>query len=68
MAQNNWDEIVFDKVADIDEPKEIWNIRVQVILLWKQTYKNIPKMFSSLDMILIDEQGTKIQATIQKSH
>ncbi|CAH1443944.1 unnamed protein product [Lactuca virosa] len=49
MAHNSGDEIVFDSLADIDASKETWNIRVQVIMHWKQTYKNNPNMVSSFD-------------------
>ncbi|CAH1431657.1 unnamed protein product [Lactuca virosa] len=65
MAHNSGDEIVFDSLADIDASKETWNIRVQV-KLWKQTSKNNLNMVSILDMILMDQQGTKMQATIKK--
>ncbi|CAH1429010.1 unnamed protein product [Lactuca virosa] len=57
MAHNSGDEIVFDSLADIDASNETWNIRVHVLMLWKQTYKNNPNMVSSLDMILMDQQG-----------
>ncbi|CAH1429009.1 unnamed protein product [Lactuca virosa] len=58
MAHNSGDEIVFDSLADIDASNETWNIRVHVLMLWKQTYKNNPNMVSSLDMILMDQQAT----------
>ncbi|CAH1434616.1 unnamed protein product [Lactuca virosa] len=66
MAANNADQVVFDKVVEINASKESWNIRVKVVMLWKPTYKNNPNMVTSLDMILIDQEGSRIQATIKK--
>ncbi|CAH1420694.1 unnamed protein product [Lactuca virosa] len=66
MASNNADQVVFDKVAEINASKESWNIRVKVIMLWKPTYINNPNMIASLNMILIDQEGSRIQATIKK--
>nr|XP_043616047.1 uncharacterized protein LOC122587960 [Erigeron canadensis] len=54
-------------VADVNDTKESWTIRVKVVLRWKQTFKNYPNVVSSLDMILMDEQGTKIQASVKKN-
>ncbi|CAH1432510.1 unnamed protein product [Lactuca virosa] len=59
-------QVVFDKVAEINASKESWNIRVKVVMLWKPTYINNPNMVASLDMILIDQEGSRIQATIKK--
>ncbi|CAH1445070.1 unnamed protein product [Lactuca virosa] len=67
MAANNADQVVFDKVAEINASKESWNIRVKVVMLWKPTYINNPNMVASLDMILIDQEGSRIQATIKKN-
>ncbi|CAI9264161.1 unnamed protein product [Lactuca saligna] len=67
MASNNADQVVFDKVAEINASKESWNIRVKVVMLWKPTYVNNPNMVTSLDMILIDQEGSRIQATIKKN-
>ena len=56
MAHNSDSEIDIDKLADIDASKESWNIRVQVVMIWKQTYNNNPNMVNSLDMILMDQE------------
>ena len=56
MASNNADQVVFDKVAEINASKESWNIRVKLVMLWKPTYINNPNMVASLDMILIDQE------------
>ncbi|CAH1430589.1 unnamed protein product [Lactuca virosa] len=56
MTANNADQVVFDKVAEINASKESWNIRVKVVMLWKPTYINNPNMVASLDMILIDQE------------
>nr|KAJ0228500.1 hypothetical protein LSAT_V11C100027940 [Lactuca sativa] len=58
MTRNSDSEIVIDKLVDIDVSKESWNIRVQVVIIWKQTYKNNPNMFSCLNMILMDQENT----------
>nr|KAJ0212478.1 hypothetical protein LSAT_V11C400195910 [Lactuca sativa] len=62
MTHNSDSEIIIDKLSDIDASKESWNIRVQ-----KQTYKNNSNIVNSLDMILMDQEGTRIHATIKKS-
>ncbi|CAH1453980.1 unnamed protein product [Lactuca virosa] len=58
MTHNSDIEFVIDKLADIDSSKESWNIRVQVVMIWKQTYQNNSNMVSSLDMILMDQENT----------
>nr|KAJ0223431.1 hypothetical protein LSAT_V11C200100110 [Lactuca sativa] len=67
MEHNSNSEIVIDKLADIDASIESWNIRAQVVMIWKQTYKNNPNMVNSFDMILMDQEGTRIHATIKKN-
>nr|KAJ0202995.1 hypothetical protein LSAT_V11C500233440 [Lactuca sativa] len=67
VASNNADQVVFDKVAEINASKESWNIRVKVVMLWKPTYVNNPNMVTSLNMILIDQEGSRIPATIKKN-
>nr|KAJ0224516.1 hypothetical protein LSAT_V11C100019510 [Lactuca sativa] len=57
-THNSDSEIIIDKLADIDASKESWNIPVQVVMIWKQTYKNNPNMVNSLDMILMDQENT----------
>ncbi|KAK9048322.1 hypothetical protein SSX86_032715, partial [Deinandra increscens subsp. villosa] len=39
-------------------------IKVRVIQVWKQSFKNNPKETFSLEMILMDEEGNKVQASV----
>ncbi|CAH1433532.1 unnamed protein product [Lactuca virosa] len=67
IAHNSDSEIVIDKLADIDASKESCNIRVQVVMIWKHTYKNNPNMVSRFDIILMDQEVTRIHATTKKN-
>ncbi|KAK2388831.1 replication protein A 70 kDa DNA-binding subunit C [Trifolium repens] len=56
----------FDCVADIASGKDNFSIRVRVVRLWKVPAFLNPSEYSSLEMVLIDEKGGKIQASIRK--
>ncbi|XP_035840006.1 uncharacterized protein LOC118487346 [Helianthus annuus] len=45
-------------IHQISTEKDTWKLKVRVLRLWKQSYQ--------IDMILMDEKGDKIQATIKK--
>nr|XP_043633510.1 replication protein A 70 kDa DNA-binding subunit-like [Erigeron canadensis] len=49
------------------ETDESWKIKVKIVRLWKQTYTNNLAMVASIDMVLMDEQGNKIQATVKRN-
>ncbi|CAI9280995.1 unnamed protein product [Lactuca saligna] len=57
LNSNNADQVIFDKVAEINTSKDCWNLRVKVVMLWKPTYINNLNMVASLDMILIDQEN-----------
>lgn len=53
-------------LQEINSEKDKWTIKVKVVSLWKQYYINSnPPSLASMDMILKDEQGTTIHATIR---
>ncbi|KAK9068716.1 hypothetical protein SSX86_012831 [Deinandra increscens subsp. villosa] len=39
-------------------------IKVRVIRVWKQSFRNNPKETFTLEMILMDEEGNKVQASV----
>ncbi|XP_022019173.1 replication protein A 70 kDa DNA-binding subunit C-like [Helianthus annuus] len=45
-------------IHQISTEKDTWKLKVRVLRLWKQAYQ--------IDMILMDENGDKIQATVKK--
>nr|XP_043638077.1 uncharacterized protein LOC122609058 [Erigeron canadensis] len=54
-------------IDQINAMTEAATIKVKIIRLWTQTYSNNPQMVASLEMILMDEQSNKIQATIKRN-
>ncbi|TKY53262.1 Replication protein A 70 kDa DNA-binding subunit [Spatholobus suberectus] len=44
-----------------------WRLRVRIIRLWNQTEYNNPMQIKSIELILLDEKTTRIQATIKRS-
>nr|XP_043618840.1 uncharacterized protein LOC122590725 [Erigeron canadensis] len=52
-------------VSEINGEDQPWKLKVKIIRLWKQTFSNNPHVVSSIDMVLIDEQGSRIQATVK---
>ncbi|KAK2414171.1 replication protein A 70 kDa DNA-binding subunit C [Trifolium repens] len=56
----------FDDVADISSGKDNFCIRVRVVRLWKVPAFLNPSEYSSLEMVLIDEKGGKIHASIRR--
>ncbi|KAK2357907.1 replication protein A 70 kDa DNA-binding subunit [Trifolium repens] len=59
-------ESKFDDVADIASGKDNCCIRVRVVRLWKVPAFLNPSEYGSLEMVLIDEKGGKIHASIRK--
>ncbi|WJX38287.1 hypothetical protein P8452_25966 [Trifolium repens] len=56
----------FDAIADIHPDKEDIRINVRVLRLWKvPTFLN-PSENGSIEMVLVDDKGGKIHATIKK--
>nr|XP_043633375.1 uncharacterized protein LOC122604556 [Erigeron canadensis] len=54
-------------LQDINDNSANCTIKVQVLLLWNTFYQKTHFKPSSLDMILVDEQGTKIHGSIHNT-
>ncbi|GAU42042.1 hypothetical protein TSUD_90760 [Trifolium subterraneum] len=59
-------DVKFDNVVDIDGGKENLCIKARVLRLWKTVAFLNPSESSSLDMVLVDEKGGEIHATVRK--
>ncbi|XP_076937211.1 uncharacterized protein LOC143604699 [Bidens hawaiensis] len=51
-------------LKDLDLPRRDYTVKVRVIRLWKQPLYNNPDQFYSTEMIVVDEQGTTMQANV----
>ncbi|KAL8216305.1 hypothetical protein R6Q57_023142 [Mikania cordata] len=51
---------------DLDVANDNYNIKVRIIRLWTQPMFNNPSETYSIEMILMDEQGTKMQGNVLK--
>ncbi|XP_052114345.1 uncharacterized protein LOC107479910 [Arachis duranensis] len=56
-----------DMVNKINPEKEAWNLKVRVIRLWTVPTFTGQLLPNSVEMILVDESGCKIQATVRKT-
>ncbi|RYR38465.1 hypothetical protein Ahy_A09g043512 [Arachis hypogaea] len=56
-----------DMVNKINPEKEAWNLKVRVIRLWTVPIFTGQLLPNSMEMILVDESGCKIQATVRKT-
>ncbi|QHO58071.1 Replication protein A 70 kDa DNA-binding subunit C [Arachis hypogaea] len=56
-----------DMVNKINPDKEAWNLKVRVIRLWTVPTFTGQLLPNSMEMILVDESGCKIQATVRKT-
>ncbi|XP_024978977.1 replication protein A 70 kDa DNA-binding subunit A-like [Cynara cardunculus var. scolymus] len=59
MAGNN---ITF--INNLDIQKDDFTVKVRIVRLWKQPVFKNPDEIYSIEMILMDEEGTKIQANV----
>ncbi|WJX13181.1 hypothetical protein P8452_03602 [Trifolium repens] len=59
-------ELEVDDLADILAGKENVRIRVQIVRLWKVPSFVNPSDSISLEMVLVDEKGGKIHASVRK--
>ncbi|XP_058749898.1 uncharacterized protein LOC131622904 [Vicia villosa] len=57
----------YDYVNDITPAKESWDIVVRVVRLWFVPDLNSKQNFYAMEMVLMDEQGDKIQASVRKA-
>ncbi|XP_058731997.1 uncharacterized protein LOC131603620 [Vicia villosa] len=56
-----------DFVKEINPSKESWDVVVQVIRLWFVPDMNSKEKFFAMEMVLMDEKGDKIQASVRKA-
>ncbi|RYR12061.1 hypothetical protein Ahy_B04g069584 [Arachis hypogaea] len=56
----------YDLLEMIASPKECWKIHVRVIRLWSLPRFKDPKSISSIQMVLMDEQGTTMYTSVGK--
>ncbi|KAJ0513708.1 putative nucleic acid-binding protein [Helianthus annuus] len=52
----------------LDVSKDIYTIKVRIIKLWRQPSFKVPGESYAIEMILMDEEGNKIQATIMNKY
>ncbi|XLT73205.1 hypothetical protein HN873_029631 [Arachis hypogaea] len=56
----------FDPISKIIPPREAWRIKVRVLRAWTVPSFGNADVPNSMELILVDENSTKIQATIRK--
>lgn len=59
-------ESVFHSVSEIAAGKDGWRIKVRVLRMWEVPTFMKPDITNSLEMVLIDEKGSKIHASVRK--
>ncbi|KAL9997353.1 putative nucleic acid-binding, replication factor A [Helianthus debilis subsp. tardiflorus] len=52
----------------LDLSKDIYTIKVRIIKLWRQPSFKVPGESYAIEMILMDEEGNKIQATVMNKY
>ncbi|TKY71350.1 replication factor-A carboxy-terminal domain protein [Spatholobus suberectus] len=55
-----------DKVKDIYLGKQAWSLLIRVIHIWNMTPVHDQSNPFTVEMVLIDDEGSKIQAPIRK--
>ncbi|WJX89950.1 hypothetical protein P8452_71901 [Trifolium repens] len=55
---------MFDMLANVSPDRESWRFNVRVVRLWTVYSTTKPGHLDSLEMILVDDKGTKIHASI----
>ncbi|CAJ2652163.1 unnamed protein product [Trifolium pratense] len=56
----------FDTLASVCSGKESWRIKVRVLRLWSVCSFMKPEQVISLEMVLIDDKGVKIHASVRR--
>ncbi|KAJ0696335.1 putative nucleic acid-binding, replication factor A [Helianthus annuus] len=51
-------------LKDLDLARRDYTVKVRVLRLWKQPMYNNPEQFYSIEMIVVDEEGTTMQANV----
>ncbi|XP_058774873.1 uncharacterized protein LOC131649140 [Vicia villosa] len=54
-------------VSEITPAKESWDVVIRVIQLWFVPEMNSKQKFYAMEMVLMDEKGFKIQASVRKA-
>ncbi|KAL2893522.1 Replication protein A 70 kDa DNA-binding subunit C, partial [Bienertia sinuspersici] len=54
-------------INDLTPINEIWKIKVRIILLWEVPNYNNPNVVDSIELVLVDEKGSRIEASIRKT-
>jgi hypothetical protein len=57
----------FSPISEISTEKTFWNLRAKVIRLWQVSDLNRNTLPYSNEMVLMDEAGNRIHATIKKT-
>ncbi|KAJ1377589.1 hypothetical protein SESBI_48730 [Sesbania bispinosa] len=58
---------VFDAVKNIYRGKETWRLKVRVVRMWVICAKENPSNVFSVEMVLVDAEGGRFQASIRKA-
>ncbi|XP_071718944.1 uncharacterized protein [Rutidosis leptorrhynchoides] len=58
----------FSPLAMLNDSRRNWRVRVKVFVNWRKTYFNNPYSAMSLELILIDNLGNKIRATVTRNN
>ncbi|KAL2942513.1 Replication factor A protein 1, partial [Bienertia sinuspersici] len=53
-------------IANIDTKRRDWTLTMRITRIWEVKYNLTSKTIYSLDMVLLDEQGSQIHALIKK--
>ncbi|XP_047268686.1 uncharacterized protein LOC124898780 [Capsicum annuum] len=56
-----------DYISEISNYKMDWNFKVRVVHIWHATPRDKPNFLLSIELVLQDEKGEKIHATISRS-
>nr|KAJ0217159.1 hypothetical protein LSAT_V11C300147710 [Lactuca sativa] len=51
-------------ISDLDNMRDDYTLKVCIMRLWRSVSKVNPTVVKSIEMILMDEMGTKIQASV----
>ncbi|XP_056684686.1 replication protein A 70 kDa DNA-binding subunit B-like isoform X1 [Spinacia oleracea] len=54
-------------IAELDTTKRDWTITARVTRMWEVRYKPTNPTPDTIDMVLLDEQGSQIQALVKKA-
>ncbi|KEH19428.1 animal RPA1 domain protein, partial [Medicago truncatula] len=56
----------FDSLSEIVPDRDGWRIKVRILRLWEVPTLLRPDQTNSLEMVLIDDKGAKIHASVRK--